>query len=120
MIVRCVFPASTGFVSGDLSNPSQYKSSGCLALWHTNCFGKGAALDFLTGLYSPNVAGTRKKEKDRRENSARRLPARRRRDLNAGKQAVGQSKVHKFETKAKKRKIAKVSELQKVTFHLLY
>lgn len=116
----CFSSEQQGFVSGDLPNPSQDKSPGCSALRHTNCFGKGAVLDFLTGLDSPNAAGTRKKRKARRENSARRLLARRERDLNAGKQAVGHSKVHPFETKAKKRKIAEVSELQKVTFHLLY
>lgn len=82
-MVRCVFPASRKGLSLVSSSPSRYKLPGCLALRHTKGFGKGAALDFLTGLYRPNVAGTRKKGKERGKKSARRAPAERKKDPNA-------------------------------------
>lgn len=68
----CFSTEQKGLVSGDLCNPSQRKLPGCLALRHTNCFGKGAALDFLTGQCRPNVLGTRRrgqKGKQRAEGS---------------------------------------------------
>lgn len=91
----CFSSKQKGFVSGDLSNPSQHKLPGCLALRHTNCFGKGGALDFLTLVCTDQMWPGQ----GRREKSTRRAPAKRKKDLDAENQAVVQSRIHKFDTK---------------------